>query len=138
MKILFALIGIVIVVGVLGSLLPNADDQPARARSPGPKEAHKIDLTIPVYTGKATVICPLDILFDRKEGSGLQGATKAAATIFGRSEAVTKVGCQEWKAGQRLYVSDPADGQMWQKVTPYSGSPAELLAFTLDLTNSEN
>lgn len=131
-------IGLVVAIGLIGSALPSKDIAPPTDSQPRKdKERPKVDFLRPVYTGQATVICPLDILFDRREGSGLAGATKAASTIFGRSDAVKQAGCQEWRAGQRLYIASPEAGQLWQKATPYEDSPPEYLVFSLDLTNSE-
>jgi hypothetical protein len=103
-----------------------------------------VDFRGPLYTTYASVVCPPSLLDDKRQGGGLEAANDAMLTTIGRKEAVEKAGCQEWRAGIRVYVPERAipqhDGYVhWMEahlVSDYSDMP--LLIPSADVSNNPN
>lgn len=73
-----------------------------------------VDFSSPVYTKQLALVCPLAVAFDPREGHGLKGAIAAHSSIFGHDEAVTKSGCQEWREGLPIALTDEGKKQAAQ------------------------
>ncbi|MEZ2346874.1 hypothetical protein [Terriglobus sp. RCC_193] len=72
---------------------------------PAPAET-PVNFAAPLYTKNAALVCPLVVSLDAREGYGLKGAIDAHLSLFGRQEAVEKVGCAEWREGLPIALSD--------------------------------
>jgi hypothetical protein len=81
---------------------PTGKTQPTEVEVP-------VNFTLPLYTGPSTLVCPLAIAFDPREGYGLKGAVDAHLSIFGHDDAIQKSGCEEWR--EDLPVSLTDEGQ---------------------------
>ena len=68
--------------------------------------AADINYSFPIYTQRFAIVCPLSILEDNREGHDIAAANDAMLTVFGRTEAIEKVGCEEWHGGIRVYVPE--------------------------------
>jgi len=70
-----------------------------------------VDFMLPLYTKSAALVCPLAVAFDRRDGYGLKGAMDAHLSIFGHEEGIEKLGCQEWREGLPVSLSDEGQQQ---------------------------
>jgi len=129
----------IMAIGFVASLLPAPTKDVVR---PGTDQVDNqgLDFSKPIYTQSYAIVCPLGILFDTRESHGIAAANKAATTIIGRSKAINDAGCEEWRAGKRLYISDTGSDRenTWLHATPYSDSPSELLVLRITLTNNRD
>lgn len=99
------------------------------------KQGENLNYSLPIYTSSGAVVCPFSSLLEKREDKGLKAATDAAISIFGRSEAIQKAGCEEWKEGIRLYISESEKGNTWQEATLFPGGATNKLVFEPYLTN---
>jgi len=109
---------------------PNSSD-------PG-KKTEELSYSLPIYTSRGAVVCPFSVVLEKREDKGLKAATDAAISIFGRSEAIQKAGCEEWKEGIRLYISESEKGNAWQEASLFPGGATNKLVFEPYLTNKES
>lgn len=130
-KLILAIIGI----GILASFLPAPSDNDAANKQAVNEARADIDFSQPIFTAKFAVVCPIDILFEKRQGKGLAAASAAALTAIGRSKAITEAGCEEWKQGVRLYIPHADPSLAWQKATISSSGIEELLVLKATLTN---
>ena len=94
---------------------------------------------MPLETKSGTLVCPLGAALDNREGHGLQAAMKSRVEVFGRQEDAEKAGCQEWREGLPIQLSDKEIQQAkeWQ-----AGHTCGMLmfdagfVFSCDLRNS--
>lgn len=109
-KIIFVIIMMTAVMAGIISLVSSINNTqiPVSKETPTSRE-EKVDFSLPLYTKRAALVCPLNVVYDIREGHGLQGAIDAHLSVFGHEEAVEKSGCQEWREG--LLVSLTTDGQ---------------------------
>lgn len=98
-------------------------------------EKPQTDYTRALYTTSHAIVCPYGILVDKREGHGLEGANQAAVSVFSRSEKVKEAGCEEWKAGIRIYISPEKADWSWQEFAEYPGQPIERFILKFDVTN---
>lgn len=79
-------------------------------------EPAKVDFSQPLQTQNFALVCPQSVAFDNRVGHGLQAAMKAHSSVFGHQEEVANVGCEEWRAGQRVELDSDAIKQAteWQ------------------------
>lgn len=86
----------------------NTPNQTAQSEAPAEKKIEPIpvDFNVPLETSRSTLVCPLSILFERREDHGAQAAMDAHLSIFGHDEKVEKSGCQEWREGLPINLSD--------------------------------
>lgn len=98
-------------------------------------EEKPIDYSAPLYTTSHAVVCPISIIWDKREGYGIDGASKAAASVFGRSERFEKIGCAEWRQGIRIYVDETDQGLLWQRFSEHASAPADKIILRFDITN---
>lgn len=77
---------------------------------PEPKEVAKpetkTDFSKPLITKEYAMVCPSSIALDKRQGYGIEGAFEAKTTIWSHEEAIKKVGCEEWKEGIPITISD--------------------------------
>ena len=45
-----------------------------------------VDYALPLYTKRSALVCPLAVVFDRREGYGLKGAVDAHWSVFGTTK----------------------------------------------------
>lgn len=118
----------------------NASTPPEHEGQTQPTEVEvPVNFMLPLYTKSAALVCPLAVAFDRREGYGLKGAMDAHLSIFGHEEAVEKVGCEEWREGLPVSLTDEGQKQAkeWE-VEKSCGmvSFTEGYIFSCDLKNS--
>ena len=70
-----------------------------------------VDYALPLHTKRSALVCPLAVVFDRREGYGLKGAVDAHLSVFGHDEAIAKSGCQEWREGLPISLTDDGKKQ---------------------------
>jgi len=104
-----------------------------------PDPENPVNFAMPLYTKRAALVCPLAVALDRREGYGLKNAVDAHLSIFGHDEAVEKSGCQEWREGLPVSLTD--EGQKEAKEWEIEKSCAmvsftEGYIFSCDLRNS--
>lgn len=88
----------------------NASTPPQPTEKTQPTEVEvPVNFTLPLYTKRAALVCPLAVDFDNREGYGLKGAVDAHLSIFGHDDAIEKSGCEEWR--EDLPVSLTDEGQ---------------------------
>ena len=97
-----------------------------------------IDFALPLYTKRSALVCPLAVVFDRREGYGLKAAVDAHLSVIGHDEAVAKSGCQEWREGLPISLTD--DGKKQASQWDAKGMCgmvdfAEGMIFSCDLKN---
>lgn len=68
-----------------------------------------VDFSLPLTTKRAALVCPLGLVFDPQEGHGLQSAIDAHLSFFGHDEAMAKSGCQEWREGLDISLTDEGE-----------------------------
>ena len=85
-------------------IIPFFADPPSSSKALTPEK--KTDFNKPLFTTRETLVCPLSVAFDVREGSGLKGAMEAHAKVIGHDDAVAKSGCQEWREGLPISLSD--------------------------------
>ena len=90
--------GVPIVVWLLSS--PTQTDAPAKPLEP------PTNFSAPLYTKRAALVCPIEVAIDLRDGRGLKGAMDAHISIFGHDEAIAKSGCQEWREGVPVSLTD--------------------------------
>lgn len=73
-----------------------------------------MNFSLPVYTKRSALVCPLSVAFDNREGYGLKGAVDAHLSTFGHDEAVEKSGCQEWREGLPIHLTDNGKNEATQ------------------------
>lgn len=122
----------ILAIGLVGSALERKDV----AREPTKDKADTLDFSRPIYTTSGAMVCPLDILFERREGKDFAAAARAAKTVIGRSKAIADAGCEEWHQGIQIYISHPEPDLAWQKATAYQGGIDELLVLKYSLSNA--
>jgi zinc-ribbon domain len=95
------------------SATPSASSEYSQTSQP--KEV-PVNFDMPLQTKSSTLVCPLSAAFDKQEGHGLQAAMKSRLEVFGRQEDAEKAGCQEWREGLPIQLSDEARQQAkkWQ------------------------
>lgn len=118
--------------GSKSALKPNSDKTPTTAAKPKRKP---VDYSMPLYTTSFSIVCPIDNLFDKREGRGIEAANKAAISIINRSEKVKEAGCEEWKAGIRIYISPDKATWGWQQFSEGPTLPALRVILKNDVTN---
>ncbi len=98
-----------------------------------------MNFILPLYTKRAALVCPLSVAFDNREGYGLKGAVDAHLSIFGHEDAIEKSGCQEWREGLSVSLTD--EGQ--KQATAWEGEKScgmveftQGYIFSCDLRNS--
>jgi len=103
---------------------------------PPPPAPPPLDLSRPVFTDDATLICPQSLFFDVREGHGIQGLNDALLSIFHRSDKFAALGCEEWQAGVRVYVRkmDPPF-EHFLSVAPSANAPSTLFSLAMFLRN---
>jgi hypothetical protein len=97
---------ILLAVIVVGMILLRGKDGGNNARSGPPEVEAKVDFGLPLVTGRATLVCPLNIVFDVREGHGIRAAMDAHLTFFGHDEAIEKSGCEEWREGIPITLTE--------------------------------
>jgi hypothetical protein len=90
----------------------NVSTPPERPETTKPTEVDvPVNFKLPLYTKSAALVCPLAVAFDRREGHGLKEAVDAHLSIFGHEDAIEKSGCQEWREGLSISLSDEGQKQ---------------------------
>jgi hypothetical protein len=87
---------------------------PTGQRADDSQKEIAVNFSSPVYTKQSALVCPLAVAFDPREGLGLKGAMDAHLSIFGHDEAVAKSGCQEWREGLPISLTDEGKKQAAQ------------------------
>ena len=103
-------------------------------------EKAELNYELPLYTVNNAMVCSSSILSEKRAGKDLAAATDAMLTNVGRTEAIKKVGCQEWKNGVRLYIPDNISQDLgragWKMVFDASNfTDKPLLIHDTNLTN---
>lgn len=84
---------------------------PAATEVPLPEEKKvpPVDFSLPLFTGRRTLVCPIEVALDFREGHDLKAAVDAHLSMFGHQEAIDKSGCEEWREGIPVFLQE--DGQ---------------------------
>jgi len=92
-----------------------ASASPQRFQPSQPKET-PVNFDLPLQTTRGTLVCPSSALFDNREGHGLQAAMESRSEIFGRQKDAERAGCEEWREGVPIWLSDEEKQQAkkWQ------------------------
>ncbi|MDD2720842.1 MAG: zinc ribbon domain-containing protein [Gallionella sp.] len=133
-----ALLFVLAVVGQLSGQSPTPPTSAEQAPISQPKES-PVNFDIPLETTAGTLVCPLSAALDNREGHGLQAAMKSRREVFGRQEDAEKAGCQEWREGLPVQLSDKEKQQAkgWQvEHTCGMLTFAAGFVFSCDLRNS--
>lgn len=142
----FKLIGIALIALFIVAILSDVDeseDKPQTKAMLDTSEVQEVqeelkpelDYSKPIYTADYALVCPIGIIFDKRAGYGLDGANEAALTVFGRAEKIKEIGCQEWKAGIRVYINDSQKGHSWQEASLHKDQIADIFILKHTLTN---
>ena len=111
-----------------------------RATGGGDVEVEKtrkpIDYSLPVYTTDRAMVCPYSVLFDKRSGMGMEAIKAAYTTVFGRSEAIKKVGCEEWQKGHKIILT-VGQGDRSDKMFAFFDELQSYAVIASDLTNNE-
>jgi len=100
-------IGLCLLAIVLGAIFgPKHADQPHRDEDSAANAP--VDYDRPLETVRGTLVCPFSLVFDNREGRGLQAAMKSRLSTFSRLEEAQKAGCDEWRAGIPISLSQKA------------------------------
>jgi hypothetical protein len=67
-----------------------------------------VDFGAPLYTERAALVCPAALAYDRREGHGMQDAIDAHLSLFSHDDVIKELGCQEWKEGLPISLTDDA------------------------------
>ena len=51
-------------------------------------------------------MCPYSVLNDKREGRGWEAALKSRVEVFGRHDDAVRAGCDEWREGQPIRLSE--------------------------------
>lgn len=118
----------------------NDQPQPIAITNQQPPETPEeiVDYSQPLYTSDYSIVCPIDILFSKKQGIGLEAAENAALSIFDRSENIEKAGCQEWKAGIRIYIKEENKNKRWQEFSEHQEGFGTNFILGIFVTNKPN
>jgi hypothetical protein len=101
--ILVSIVGLFVLVALAPENHNTSND---RTTSQATSTKPELDFSRPIFTDANAVVCPEALLWDnRAEHSADAIAEKAFASIWNHSEKVKEAGCQEWKAGIRVYVT---------------------------------
>lgn len=107
---LIKLILAICVIGWVASFFNGANqlkgDPHTASAQPEKHAAPKVDFNKELETAGNTLVCPIDIVFDRREGHGVAVALDTATAVFGRSEKIAAIGCEDWREGIRVELSD--------------------------------
>lgn len=98
-----------------------------------------VNFTLPLYTKRAALVCPSSVAFDNREGYGLKGAMDAHLSTFGHEDAIEKSGCQEWREGLSVALTDEGQKQAaeWESEKSCGMvSFSDGYIFSCDLKNS--
>jgi hypothetical protein len=93
----------IMLVAIFG---PKHADQPHRGVDSAANAP--VDYDRPLETVRGTLVCPFSLVFDNREGRGLQAAVKSRLSTFSRLEEAQKAGCDEWRAGIPINLSQKA------------------------------
>lgn len=121
-------IGFVIVL-----VLPNKNTSTGSSPE-NEKVRKKIDFSLPVYTTSRAIVCPLSALMDHRYGMGEEGIQAARGKIFGRSDAVKNVGCEEWQKGKQIFLTSGDEDRNGKLYAFFQGGMDAI--FVDHLTNS--
>jgi hypothetical protein len=131
-----AFLAVATVIGAFNGKHPQ-DTPPSSDTKPAPEA--KTDYYKPLITGPGTLVCPVGVLFDRREGHGIQDAANAQLSFIGHDEAVAKAGCQNWKEGipVEMEAAERKKASDWQeKGECIMVAFSDGLIFTCNLKNS--
>lgn len=112
----------------------SADHEAATSQKEAP-----VNFTLPLYTKQSALVCPLAVAFDRREGYGLKGAVDAHLSVFGHDEAIEKSGCQEWREGLPVSLTDEGRQQAMELENKQMCGMVDFdegLIFSCDLRNA--
>lgn len=110
-------------------------------RAATPQEETSINFTLPLYTKRSALVCPLAVVFDRREGYGLKAAVDAHLSVFGHDEAIQKSGCQEWRDGLPVSLTDEGKKKAAQLETQKMCGMVDFdegMIFSCDLKNDSD
>jgi hypothetical protein len=118
-------IALLFVLSVIGKLSDHQPSQPEQAVTPlesnqqaeiSHVKESPVTFDMPLQTTSGTLVCPFSSALDNREGRGLQAAMKSRVEIFGRQEDAEKAGCQEWREGLPIQLSDKEiqQAKKWQ------------------------
>lgn len=127
---------ILLVIGfVIVLVLPNKNTSTGSSPE-NEKVRKKIDFSLPVYTTSRAMVCPLSAIMDHRHGMGEEGIRAALRKIFGRSEAVKNVGCEEWQKGEQLFLTSGDEDRNGKLFAFFQYGDRPYVVVASDLTNS--
>jgi hypothetical protein len=63
-----------------------------------------LDYSRPIYTQQYAWVCPQSLVLDQLSArGGLRAYEDASLSMFNRRDKFTRLGCQEWQGGIRVY-----------------------------------
>lgn len=95
---------VAVVVGIVWVMPSTKSGNPTAAVEevkPAP-----VNFDLPLVSATAALVCPFSVLDDKREGRGWQAALKSRVEMFGRHEDAVKAGCDEWREGEPIRLSD--------------------------------
>lgn len=124
------------IVWVMPSTKPGNPTAAVEEAKPAP-----VNFDLPLVTAAAALVCPYSVLDDKREGRGWQAALKSRVEVFGRHEDAVKAGCDEWREGQAIRLSEVEIQSAKQLQAEHScgmlGFDAGVV-FSCDVRNSTN
>lgn len=125
---------------ISGSSSKSTATLPAPTIEPAASVAKRLDLTQPTYTTHYALICPLSLLFDRREDHGYEAVLGAYLSVFSRASKAKELGCEEWQSGIRVYATpltlDGSDSG-FISVRTHPGGTEGLITMPSELRNEE-
>jgi hypothetical protein len=72
----------------------------------------QLDTSLPIYTQQVgdnhgAMVCPMELLANKNLSQSPKRLFEIATSFTNRSEKIKEVGCQEWKGGLEVHISDP-------------------------------
>ena len=119
----------------------RAAKEPRLSQTEKSTAAEKLDYSKPTFTTDYAIVCPQGVLLgaylDRRAGHGPEEIYSAFTSIWNRSKKVEKLGCEEWRAGIRVFAH-PMDPP-FQDFVGFSlaqGAMADFFTMEPHLTNT--
>jgi hypothetical protein len=142
------MVGLVIVIGLLAFFFMLGKSGDNKTTS----EKQLLDTSLPIYTQaigneRGAMVCPITIL-DSRDLNRSPKRIMEIASSYNRSEKIKEIGCQEWKGGLEVRMSDSELAKLKQmqeegKVgflffqnRPLNQGIDFLMIYTGDLTNN--
>lgn len=107
-SIVWGLLALIVIFVIVAPKNDVASTQQVKTPSEQSATANEppVNFTSPLYTKGSALVCPRSVLFDPREGHGLQVAVDAHLSAFGHDNAVAESGCQEWRDGIPVSLTD--------------------------------